>query len=308
VGDLTPRPEVTTGSSQNTGLPVAVITGASSGIGAAAAERLAMLGHHVVLIGRDPDRLEHVVHRVAGVTGRTPDAYRADFAVLDEVRALGRRLRDRYPRIDLLANNAGLMCHHRSGTVDSFEMTVQVNHLAGFLLSHLLLDNLRPGARLIGTTSAAERLGTVNPDDLSRSRHRYSKWQAYGASKQANLLFTAEAARRWADPGIIPVCFHPGPVHTAFGRGNRLFEIGLRLPGFRSPGQGADTLVWLATTPDVIAGRYYYRRRLKVPSRVARDPVLAARLWEASLDAVGLPRTADRSRSDGPRDLPGMAG
>jgi NAD(P)-dependent dehydrogenase (short-subunit alcohol dehydrogenase family) len=261
-----------------------------------------------VLVGRDPDRLGLAVYRVAAAAGRTPDAYRADFAVLDEVRALGRRLRDRYPRIDVLANNAGLMCHHRSVTVDGFEMTVQVNHLAGFLLSHLLLDSLPPGARIIGTASAAERLATVDPDDLSGSRRRYSKWQAYGASKQANLLFAAEAARRWAGRGVIPVCFHPGAVNTAFGRGSRMFEIGLRLPGFLTPDQGADTLVWLATTPDVEPGRYYHRRRPKVPSRQARDPALAARLWDAGLDAVGLPRSTARSRSEGPADRPGMAG
>jgi NAD(P)-dependent dehydrogenase (short-subunit alcohol dehydrogenase family) len=241
----------------------------------------------VVLVGRDPERLGLAVQRVAA-TGRTPDAYRADFAALDEVRALGKRLRDRYPRVNVLANNAGLMCHHRSMTVDGFEMTVQVNHLAGFLLSHLLLDSLPPGSRVIGTASAAERLVTVDPEDLSGLRHRYSKWLAYGASKQANLLFTVEAARRWADRGIIPVCFHPGAVNTGFGRGSRLFQIGLRLPGFQTPEQGADTLVWLATTPDVDPGRYYHRRRPKPPSRSARDPRLAHRLWEASLDAVGL--------------------
>ncbi len=288
MGDLTTPREVTTGNQGTDKPPVAVVTGASSGIGAAASLMLSRLGHRVVLVGRDAERLSDAVGKVAEAAGRTPDAYRADFAVLDEVRALGKRLRDRYPRIDVLVNNAGLMCHHRSVTVDGFEMTIQVNHLAGFLLSHLLLDSLPPGARVIGTGSAAERITTIDPDDLSGSRRRYSKWHAYGASKQANLLFTAEAARRWADRGVIPACFHPGTVSTAFGRGSPLFEIGMRLPGFLTAEQGADTLVWLATTPDIEAGRYYHRRRPKTPSRAARDPVLAGRLWEASLEAVGL--------------------
>jgi NAD(P)-dependent dehydrogenase (short-subunit alcohol dehydrogenase family) len=288
VGDLTTPWEVTTGNHGTDEPTVAVVTGASSGIGAAASLMLARLGHRVVLVGRDPERLGLAVGRVAAAVGRTPDAYRTDFAVLDEVRALGKRLRDRYPRIDVLANNAGLMCHHRSVTVDGFEMTIQVNHLAGFLLSHLLLDNLPAGARVIGTGSSAERITTIDPGDLSGSRRRYSRWYAYGASKQANLLFTAEAARRWADRGIISACFHPGTVHTDFGRGSRLLEMGLRLPGFQTAEQGADSLVWLATTPDIEAGRYYHRRRPRVPSRSARDPVLASRMWQASLEAVGL--------------------
>lgn len=224
MGDLTGR------------RPVAVVTGASSGIGLAAAAELARRGHELVLVGRDPDRLNTAAGRVreAG-DGRNPGAYRADFAVLDEVRALGKTLRESYPKIDLLANNAGVIAHHRSITVDGFELSMQVNHLAGFLLSHLLVDSLAGAGRLVTTASAAERLGAIDPDDFSASRRRYSKWTAYGSSKQANILFTAEAAWRWADLGVTPACYHPGRVGTRFGHGSRLYEAGLRPPVLVSP-------------------------------------------------------------------------
>ncbi|MGH3647886.1 MAG: SDR family NAD(P)-dependent oxidoreductase [Micromonosporaceae bacterium] len=275
MGDLTGR--------------VVVVTGASSGIGLAAAEQLARQGHQLAIAGRDPGRLAAAVERVREAGGRTPDAYRADFAVLDEVRELGKKLRDAYPRIDVLANNAGLMSHHRSMTVDGFELTMQVNHLAGFLLAHLLLDSMPTGARLITTASSAARFGELDPGDLSGSRHRYHRWQAYGSSKQANLLFTAEAARRWSTRGIVATCFHPGSVSTRFGRGNPLIEAGLRLPVFQSPQSGADTLVWLVEEAGTESGGYYRRRRARTPYRSARDPRVAHRLWDASAEAVGLP-------------------
>ncbi len=267
-----------------------VLTGASSGVGLAAATALARRGHHLVLVGRHPDRLNATVEQVRRAGGgRTPDAHRADFAVLDEVRALAKKLREAYPRIDVLVNNAGLMSHHRSVTVDGFEMTIQVNHLAGFLLSHLLVDSLGRGSRLITTASAAERLGQLDPDDLSGSRRRYSRWAVYGSTKQANVLFTSEAARRWGSRGVVPTCFHPGTVRTRFWHGNPVFEAGLRLPVFLTPEQGADTLVWLIE-PRTSAepGRYYRNRRMRTPSRAARDPQLAQRLWDASLAAVDL--------------------
>ena len=267
---------------------IVVITGASSGIGLAAAVELARRGHHPVLVGRDPDRLRHAIRRVREAGDRTPDAHRADFAVLDEVRALGKKLHESYDRIDVLANNAGLMAHHRSVTVDGYELTIQVNHLAGFLLSHLLLDRMAPGSRLITTASSAQRFGVLDPDDLSGARRRYARWQAYGSSKQANVLFTAEAARRWTDRGIVPTCFHPGLVSTRFGHGNPVFEAGLKLPVFLSPEEGADTLVWLADGDDPEPGGYYRRRRLRKPARCARDPQLAQRLWDASLQAAGI--------------------
>jgi NAD(P)-dependent dehydrogenase (short-subunit alcohol dehydrogenase family) len=143
--------------------------------------------------------------------------------------------------------------------------------------------------RIVNTASAAHRSGALDPDDLSRQPHRYRPMRAYGTSKQASILITAEAARRW--PDVLSTCFHPGVVRTGFGRDSRFIAIGMRLaPGMRTPARGADTLVWLAGEPAdrLVNGGYYADRRLRRPQSRAADPALAARLWEASLAAVGL--------------------
>ncbi|WP_173064788.1 SDR family NAD(P)-dependent oxidoreductase [Phytohabitans houttuyneae] len=272
-----------------------VVTGGSSGIGLAAAEALARAGDEVVLLGRDPGRLERAVQRVARAGGRTPAAHRADFAVLDEVRRVAADLRAAHPRIDVLVNNAGALGPWRRATVDGYDVTMQVNHLAGFLLSHLLLDNLRaatPGpARLVTTGSLAEAWGWLDPDNPFAPLTRYrSRWLAYGASKQANLLFTVEAARRWAPLGVVPTCFFPGAVLTGFGRTSPLFTLGRAVPMFfRTPERAADTLVWLATAGEALRAGGYFASRAPMPAtRRATDPERARRLWEASLTAAGL--------------------
>ena len=277
-----------------------VVTGGSSGIGLAAAEALARGGDEVVLLGRDPRRLRDAVQAVREAGGRTPAAYRADFAVLDEVRAVGAAVAAAHERIHVLANNAGHLgpTHlRRAGrrTVDGFDPTVQVNHLAGFLLCHLLLDRMRAAAgtsggpaRLVTTTSIAEVWGTLDVD--RPGRRQAGRWLAYGSSKQANILFTEEAARRWAGLGVIPTCFFPGLVRSGFGRRSPAFTIAGLAPGlFRSSERGADTLVWLATDPAglVPGGHYAWRRPFGASSR-STNPDRARRLWEASRTAVGL--------------------
>jgi NAD(P)-dependent dehydrogenase (short-subunit alcohol dehydrogenase family) len=274
-----------------------VITGASSGIGLAAAVELARRGDEVVLVGRHPARLERAVARVAEAGGRQPSAYRADFAVLDEVRQLGRRIADEHERIDVLVNNAGQIAPWSRRTVDGYDVTMQVNHLAGFLLTHLLLDRLRAAAhthapaRLITTASLAEAWGWLDVDrpgaHLARSR---SRWLAYGASKQANVLFTVEAGRRLAPDGIVATCFFPGLVRSRFGRSSLLFNLVRPIPfAVQSPARGADTLVWLATAAEaLVPGGYFAFRTPFVATPSSTHPGRAARLWEASQVATGL--------------------
>lgn len=265
-----------------------VVTGASSGIGLAAAEELARRGHQVALVGRDKDRLDTALSLVRqAASGPAPAAFQADFAVLDEVRALAERLAAAYPRIDVLANNAGALIPRRVTTVDGFEATIQTNHLASFLLTHLLRERL-VGGRVVNTSSQLHR-GLLDPDDLSLARRRYLPLLMYASSKQANILFTAEAARRW--PDTLSTAFAPGTVRTRFG--NDSWSIG---PFFRvafwlrTPAKGAETLVWLAEAPagELVNGGYYADRRLRRARSQATDPALAARLWDASLAAVGL--------------------
>lgn len=267
---------------------VAVITGASSGVGRAAAEELSRRGWTVGLIGRDARRLAAALARVRAVGRASATAFQADFTKLDSVRALARQLRDAYPRIDVLANNAGGTVHTRRSTVDGFEATIQVNHLAAFLLSHELREAMR-GGRIIMTSSVAHSQGRIDPEDLSRTRQRYVPLLAYADSKQANILFAAEAARQW--PDIVSTAFHPGIVRTRFGSGNLIYTAFYRYaPFLRSPAKGADTLIWLATTEasTLTNGGYYVDRRERDPGPRASDADLAARLWRASLAAAGL--------------------
>ncbi|WBB77643.1 SDR family NAD(P)-dependent oxidoreductase [Micromonospora sp. WMMD882] len=262
-----------------------VVTGASSGIGLAAAVELARRGDQVVLVGRDPARLTAAGDRVREAGGRRPELFRADFAVLDDVRGLAERLRAAYDRIDVLANNAGAIVLQPATTVDGFELSVQANHLAPFLLSNLLRDRI---GRMVVTASGAHRSGVLDPDDLNAPLRRYRPMRAYGTSKQANILFTAEAARRW--PDVPAYCFHPGVVRTRFGGDSRIVAFGMRVLPFRSPERGADTLVWLAREDParLVDGGYYVDRRPRRPLPKAVDRALAARLWEASARAVGL--------------------
>jgi daunorubicin C-13 ketoreductase len=264
-----------------------VVTGASSGVGLAAAREFARGGARVVVVGRDPGRLAAAVDQVRATGGPAPDSFRADFTRLDEVRALASYLLDRYPKIDVLANNAGGIVSSYAVTADGFETTIQANHLAPFLLSNLLVDRLR-GGRIVNTASDAHRRGTPDPDDLTGRPDRYSKWVAYGASKAANILFAAEAGRRW--PDVLSTSYHPGVVRSRFGADSPVMATFYRLaPFLTTPEAGADTLVWLATAPaeEIVQGGYYVKRQLRRPGSSAADPGLAARLWEAGARALG---------------------
>ncbi len=279
-----------------------MITGGSSGIGLAAAAALARGGDEVVLLGRNPERLARAVDVVREAGGRTPAAYRADFAVLGEVRDVGVRLAEEYGRIHVLVNNAGQLTSVRRPTVDGFDPTMQTNHLAGFLLTHLLLEPLRAAAtegtpaRVVTTGSAAEVWGTL---DVARpGRRQLSRWLAYGASKQANLLFTIEAARRWAPYGIVPTCFFPGLIRSGFGRRSPVFSLAGTLPlVFRSAEEGAETLVWLAKDPaGLVPGGYFAWQRPFGATARSTDARRAQALWDSSLAAVGLVESGQPGR------------
>lgn len=265
---------------------VAVVTGASSGIGLAAAHALARLGWTVAMVGRDPDRLASAASRVRDAGPGTVEVFQADFCVLDDVRALADALRRRFDRIDVLANNAGAVVPGYRRTVDGFEMTMQVNHLAPFLLTAELREMLR-GGRVVNTSSAAHLRGRLDVRNFFDTTGRYRPLVVYGTAKLATLLFTAEAARRW--PDILSVAFHPGVVRTRLGRDRLLYSVFFTYwPFLRTPAKGAQTLVWLATADRsaIVNGGYYVDLRQRQPAAAATDAELAARLWEESLAAV----------------------
>ena len=267
---------------------ITVITGASSGIGAAAAEGLASAGHDVVLVGRSRAKLDVVADRIAKTTGRHPDTATADFTSFEDVTRLGAELLDRYERIDVLANNAGVMSMSRKLTRDGHETMMQVNHLSPFLLTNLLLDRVTAsGGRVVTTSSAAARSGRLDPADVDRSGRRWSAWLQYGDTKQANALFTIALARR----GVAATCFHPGIIRTDFAPDSRYMKLLMVLPGVaRSPEQGASTLVHLATKPDGAehSGRFFAKSAPASAPAKMTDPDLAAALWDASVAVTGL--------------------
>jgi NAD(P)-dependent dehydrogenase (short-subunit alcohol dehydrogenase family) len=272
-----------------------VVTGASSGIGAAAAVELARLGATVVAVGRDEQRLATVSERIrAANPGGAATTLRADFASLAEVRTLADELCERHAAIHVLVNNAGLVAGSRSLTVDGYETTIAVNHLAPFLLTNLLVDRLRESApaRIVTTSSDAHRSGHLELDDLNGER-RWSPWSAYSKSKLANVLFTRALARRLEGADLTANCLHPGVIRTRLGRATRLpVRIGWRVVGlfFKAPQTGAATIVHLASSDEVagVSGGYFVDSSEARPSIEAQDDDLAERLWVLSEQLVGL--------------------
>ena len=268
-----------------------VITGASDGIGAAAARQLHEAGERVVVVGRSPEKTRRVSDAL-GVDGLV-----ADFADLAQVRALAAALLERYPRIDVLANNAGGIFAERRVTADGFELTFQVNHLAGFLLTNLLMDRLiESRASVIQTSSEASRtMARFDIDDLQAQR-RYSAGAAYGNGKLENVLFTKELDRRYGGAGLSAVAFHPGVIGSAFGETSRgpirwFYTSRFTKPFLDSNDVGGSRLTWLALgTPrvDWEPGGYYSKNRLARTNRIADDPAIAARLWDESAAMVGI--------------------
>lgn len=267
-----------------------LITGASDGVGAAAATRLSRSGENVVVVGRSPQKTAAVADALGA------DSFVADFADLAQVRDLARRLLDAYPRIDVLANNAGGMMNTRETTVDGFEKTFQVNHLAPLLLTTLLLDRLvQCRASVLNTSSMANKLARGGFDDLDAVQKQNGSI-AYASSKLANILFTKELHRRYHGAGISTAAFHPGPVASNFSAevDNPMLGLVYRSPlrhlALIGTEQGSDELVWLASaTPGVDwrSGEYYYKHKVAKANKLAGDAGMAERLWENSLELLG---------------------
>ncbi len=267
-----------------------LITGATRGIGLAGAQALARRGARLVIVARDDARAAEAVRSIEGEGGSTVDVLHADLSSQASVRALATEALGRYPRIDVLINNAGAIFATRELSVDGIERTWALNHLAPFLLTNLLLDRIEASApaRIITTSSDAHKGKLVPFDDLNAD-HSYKGrgFTRYGETKLANIMFTRELARRLEGTGVTAYCFHPGLVATGFNRNNGAVMSAAMViiaPFSRSPRKAAQTLVWLADSPDVSkqSGGYYEDRALAVSSRQAQDPTLARRLWEVS--------------------------
>jgi retinol dehydrogenase-12 len=274
---------------------VCIVTGATSGIGQETALGLAREGGHLALVARSRERAEATLAALRReVPGTVGDIFLADLASQDEIRRVAAELLDRHPEIHLLVNNAGIVQLRRETTPDGLEATFAVNHLAYFLLTHLLLDRLRSSApaRIVNVASDAHRFGPLDLDDL-QSEREYKGMRVYGRSKTANILFTRELARRLAGTGVTVYCLHPGAVATRLGHQHGWWArlvTGVLRPFFRSPAKGAETSIHLSTAPLLgdVSGEYWKDLRAIDPAPHAVDDDAARRLWAESERLCGL--------------------
>lgn len=256
---------------------VIVITGGSSGIGAAAARELSARGAKVVITGRSA-ATEQLAKEIGG------DYFLVDYTRLSSIRNFAEQLLQKYPRIDVLVNNVGGVLKERYLTPDGLEQTFQVNHLSGFLLTLLLRERLEASqALVINTSSMANRMGRLAFDDL-QSEKSYNAMGVYGSAKLMNILHAMEITRRFK--GVKAASFHPGVVRTGFARDGQGFMRWAYESFFGklfmiSSEEGADTLIWLITTTGWKSGEYYYKRKPGPKNRLVTD-ANAARLWEVS--------------------------
>ena len=276
------------------GEKLAIVTGATAGVGRYTALGLARLGFAVMITGRDAARLAIAK---AWIEAAQPGARiltgQADFASLRQVRAMAGRITEDHPAITLLVNNAGLIMTHRVTTEDGFEMTWQVNHLAPFLLTNLLLPMLKAGApsRIVNVASDAANYGRIHFDDVNRAHHILGL--AYPQSKLANIMFTQALARRLAGTGVTAAAVHPGFVASNFGKKGAITTAlwALIRPLQISEAQGAENSLYAATTPDAaaVSGRYLVAKKVARSPGQSNDPAAVERLWRLSADMVGLP-------------------
>jgi NAD(P)-dependent dehydrogenase (short-subunit alcohol dehydrogenase family) len=267
---------------------ICVITGATRGIGRATAEGLAKLGATVVLVCRRQADGDAVSQDIAKGAPVKPDVVTADLSSQSSIRSAATEILARYPHLHVLLNNAGILTRRRELSVDGIEMQFAVNHLAYFLLTLLLLDQLKAGApsRVINVTSGAHSGATIDFDDLQNER-RYDPNRAYAQSKLANILFTYELARRLAGSGVTANCLHPGVIATgllADYMGVPFAGPALARTFGATPAEGARTSIYLASSPEVegITGQYFVNSKVRDSSRESYDEASARRLWEVS--------------------------
>ena len=277
-----------------------VVTGGNSGIGFETAVALASMGARVLITARNADKgraaVAAITQRVAG-EGRVQLVV-FDLADLDSVRRGAAEILEQAPRLDVLVNNAGLVLTERAETVDGYEATFAINHLGPFLLTNLLLDRMTASApsRIVNVASTAHNAAREGmPFDDLQTTHGYRGMRVYGQSKLANILFTVELSRRFADKWLTANALHPGTVRTGYGgdgdaHGFLAFGIKIASPFFLSPAKGARTSVYLASSPEVegVTGEYFVKCKPRKPRLWAQDQEAARHLWEVSEELVGL--------------------
>ena len=274
---------------------VVVITGATSGIGLVAVERLAAMGARLVLIARDKARGEATL---AGLRKSGSDAnhtiHYANLSRIREMKRVAAEVAAAEPRIDVLINNARVLFSSRTVTEDGLELTFATNHMSYFVVTHGLRERLlaTKGARVINTASDAHEGKKLDFNDL-QAANGYQGFKVYGRSKLCNILFTRELARRLQGTGVTANSLHPGFVNTRFGdQSGGLLSLGVRIAKTFaiSVEKGTETLLYLAASDEVkdVNGAYFYKCRVANPSKEAQDDEAAVRLWKESARLAGI--------------------
>jgi NAD(P)-dependent dehydrogenase (short-subunit alcohol dehydrogenase family) len=266
--------------------PTILVTGATDGIGRQTAIVLAQQGAHVILHGRNEERLAATQAQLEEAAHVVVPTVQADFASLAVVRRLVAALQAREVRIDVLVNNAGVYMEERQKSADGVEMTFQVNHLAPFLLTHLILagpvgERLR---RVVNVSSGVHARGRIDLTDISGDKlKKYDGYAAYASSKLANVLFTVELARRVAKRGVMVNALHPGVVST------KLLAAGFGTSGPDAVEDAVKTSSWLALSPDAadVTGRYFAYGEEAAMHPIAHDRPFARSFYELSAAMAG---------------------
>lgn len=270
-----------------------LITGSTSGIGKETARSLAKRGYRIILHGRDPEKGEKAAKELRSETGsESIDLLLYDLSDFGEVRKLAEKIRESYQNLNVLINNAGIWLSKRRLNGNGIEMTFVVNHLSHFLLTNLLLDRIAKSdhARIVNVSSEVHQNASIDYEDLT-GEEGPSGYEAYKQSKLANVLFTFELADRVEGEGIDVNCFHPGAVRSELGRDHRFLKYLWKwFPFFRGPKEGAETAIYLATSPDVngVSGKYFVDREESDPSPKAYEENLRQKLWNESVKLTGL--------------------
>lgn len=272
------------------------ITGANSGIGKTTSIALAKMGARILMHARSKERGTAAQEEIIAQSGNNDvDLFLCDLADLNEVRQMAERINLKYPQIDVLINNAGIMTRKRQETVQGFEYQFGVNHLSHFLLTQLLIDKIRksPSGRIINVSSAAHKAGKINFDDINLKK-RFSSFRGYAQSKLANILFTNELCHRLEPDGISSNCLHPGVVGTRFAHARDPKKSNLLMKWSRifmiDPEKGAETTIYLASSDEVEnkSGQYFKKKKSTSASKDSYDLDSAQKLWDLSLEMTGL--------------------
>jgi NAD(P)-dependent dehydrogenase (short-subunit alcohol dehydrogenase family) len=274
-----------------------VVTGANSGIGKETVRAFANQGAYVIMVCRNEQRAKQAQQEIISDTGhRDIEIMLADLALQYDVREVVNQITQKFDKVDVLVNNAGIIADERQETVDGIERTLAINHLAPFLLTNLLFDHLKNAreARVTNVSSEVHRMGANNFDiNNLQLTEGYSPMKAYGISKLCNIMFTHELAKRWADTPITTNSLHPGVVRTQLAEeANLLMKLFYTVgkPFMRSPRSGAQTTIYLTTSDEVqsISGKYFRNKKQAIPAALAYDDNITTKLWEKSKELTAL--------------------